>query len=179
MFSVVRKILSLLTKKERWQLFWLSLAIVLMAIVEVAGIASIMPFMAVVGNPEVIKTNQWINWVYQIAGFTSSDQFLVFLGVFVLFVIIVTNVFKAVTVWLESKYIYGRTRNLSQRLFSHYLKQPYSFFLNQNTQILGKNLLTEVIQFVGSVLRPAIDIVSKVIVVLFIFILLFFVDAGG
>jgi ATP-binding cassette, subfamily B, bacterial PglK len=176
MLSIIKKILLLLTKKERWRLFWLSLAIVLMALLEVAGIASIMPFMAVVGNPEVVETNPWINWAYQIGGFTSTDHFLIFLGFFVLSVIIVSNAFKAATTWLEFKFIFGMTCNLSRRLFYHYLAQPYSFFLNQNTQILGKNLLAEVIQFVGAVLKPATEIVSRVIVTLFIFILLIYVD---
>lgn len=176
MFSVVKKILFLLTKKERWKLFWLTLAMVLMAIVEVAGIASIMPFMAVVGNPEVVETNRWINWVYQMGGFTSTDHFLIFLGFFVLFLIIVSNVFKATTIWLEYKFIFGMTCNLSRRLFLNYLTQPYSFFLNQNTQVLGKNLLSEVIQFVSTVLKPIIEIVAKIIVTFFIFILLFYTD---
>jgi len=176
MFSIIKKILSLLNKKEKRKLFLLSFAIVLMALVEVAGIASIMPFMAVVGNPGVVETNKWINWVYQAGGFASTDRFLIFLGFFVLFVIIASNAFKATVTWLEFNFLFGMTCNLSRRLFFQYLMQPYAFFLNQNTQLLGKNLLTEVINFVGSVLKPATEIFAKVIVALFIFILLLFVD---
>jgi ABC-type multidrug transport system fused ATPase/permease subunit len=176
MFTVINNILSLLTGKERRQLFWLSIAIVLMALVEVAGIASVMPFMAVVGNPEVVQTNQWINWVYRTGGFTSPDRFLVFLGFIVLFIIIASNVFKATTTWLELRFVNFRTYSLSRRLFYHYLTQPYTFFLNQNTQLLGKNLLQEVFQFMHSVLKPATEIFSKVIVTLCIFGLLLCVD---
>jgi ABC-type multidrug transport system fused ATPase/permease subunit len=176
MFSVIKNILSLLTGKERRQLFWLSLAIVLMGLVEVAGIASIMPFMAVVGNPEVVEKNQWINWFYRSGGFTSTDSFLVFLGFFVLFVIVASNIFKAATTWFELKFVNYRTCSLSRRLFFHYLTQPYVFYLNQNTSLLGKNLLQEVFQFIHSVLKPATEIFSKLVVVCFIFGLLLMVD---
>ena len=147
-----------------------------MAILEVAGIASIMPFIAVVSNPEIIETNQWINLIYQIGGFTSTNSFLVFLGFVVLFIIVISNAFKATMIWLENKFVFGVTCNMSQRLFSHYLNQPYSFFLNQNTQILGKNFLMEVIQFVGNVLKPTTEIFSRLVVTLFILILLLCVD---
>jgi ATP-binding cassette, subfamily B, bacterial PglK len=176
MLNVVKKILFLLTKKERRQLLWLSMGIMLMAILEVAGIASIMPFMAVVSNPEVIETNQWINLAFQIGGFNSTNGFLIFLGFVVLFIIIISNAFKATMIWLENKFVFGVTCNMSQRLFSHYLNQPFSFFLNHNTQILGKNFLMEVIQFVGNVLKPTTEIFSKLVVALFIFILLLYVD---
>jgi ATP-binding cassette, subfamily B, bacterial PglK len=176
MFSVTKKILSLLTRKERRQLFWLSMAILITALTEVAGIASIMPFMAVVGNPEVVETNQWISWVYQKGEFTSRNNFLIFLGFSVLFIIIVSNTVRAATTWLELKFVNNRNYSLSQRLFSQYLKSPYTFFLNQNTQILGKNLLQEVAHFIHNVLKPATEIFSKVIVSFFILGLLFYVD---
>lgn len=176
MISVISKILSLLTRKERWQLVWLSLGIMIMGFVEVAGIASIMPFMAVVSNPEVVETNQWLHRIYQAGGFTSTNRFLVFLGFFVLFVILVSNAFKALVTWLQFRYVFGVTCNMSRRLFSHYLSRPYAFYLNQNTQVLGKNFLMEVVQFVSNVLMPATDIFARFVISLFIFVLLFYVD---
>lgn len=50
------------------------------------------------------------------------------------------------------------------------------FFLNQNAAILGKNILQEVSEFSHHVLRPCIQILSRLVVVLFILGLLLFVD---
>ena len=46
----------------------------------VAGVASIMPFMAVVANPEVVENNKYLLWAYLTFGFNSLNSFLVFLG---------------------------------------------------------------------------------------------------
>jgi ATP-binding cassette, subfamily B, bacterial PglK len=176
MFDVLKKTLSLLTKREIWQLFWLSICIMIMALMEVAGIASIMPFIAVISNPQIVETNQWLNWIFERFGFNSTNSFFLFLGSIVLFFIIISNSFKALVIWLDFKFIFGVTCNMSRRLFMHYLSKPYSFYLNQNTQVLGKNFLMEVIQFTGNVLKPTTEIFSKFFVTLFILLLIFYVD---
>lgn len=176
MLRILKNVLSLLTGRERRQLTWLSLAIVAMGLVEVVGIASLMPFMAVVGNPEMVESNQWLNWIYKAWGFSSSNRFLIFLGFIALCVIVISNAFKAAITYFELWFVHFTAYNLSRRMFYRYLTQPYTFFLNQNTQLLGKNLLHEVTQFIASVLKPIIEIFSKGIIVLFIFALLLFVD---
>ena len=54
MFDVYRKVLALLTSRERRKAYWLIVMIVVMSLFDVAGIISIFPFLNVVSNPEVI-----------------------------------------------------------------------------------------------------------------------------
>ena len=52
-----------------------------MAILETLGVASIMPFLAVLGNPEMIYTNTFLITIFDLAknfGITTPDDFLVF-----------------------------------------------------------------------------------------------------
>ena len=176
MLRTVGKILALLTRQEQRQLVWLLLAMVVSALIEVAGIASIMPFMAVVGNPEVVEHNRYFRLVYHALEFTSIEGFLIFLGAVVLAVIVLSNLIKALTTWFELRFINFRTASLSQRLFLSYLSRPYEYFLNQNTSLLGKNILQEVFQFILNVLKPATEIFSKLVVTAFICGLLVLVD---
>lgn len=53
----LRKLLALLSRAERQQLLGSGGVVVGMGVLEVAGIASIIPFMAVVANPSVIQTS--------------------------------------------------------------------------------------------------------------------------
>jgi ATP-binding cassette, subfamily B, bacterial PglK len=176
MFLVVKKILALLTKKDRRQLLGLTITIIVVAIVEVCGIASIMPFMAVVANPEVIESNRYINLVYESLGFSDVNRFLVFLGLIVFAVILLSNALKALVLYLELRFIHFRLYHVSRRLLYSYLTRPYTYFLNQNTSVLGKNILQEVSQFTHHVLRPCTQILSRIVVVLFVLVLLLLVD---
>ena len=176
MIDVIKKIFSLLDRNERKQFLWLVLAVFVVAIIEVIGIASVMPFMAVVTNPEVVQTNRYLSWAYDFLGLDSVNSFLILLGVLVFIVIVLSNVFKSLALFLQLRFFHFRLYKLSQRLLFKYLSQPYIFFLNQNTAVLGRNILSEVNQFAHNVLQPCTQILSKAVLILFIAALLFFVD---
>lgn len=172
----LQKILSLITPLERKQFYWLLLAILIMGLLEITGIVSIMPFMGVIANPEIIETNKFLSQSYILTGLTSHNQFLFFLGLVVLLVLVISNSFSALTTWLLLRFVYHCGHALSSRLFSKYLNSPYSFFLDQNSSELVKNVLSEISRVVHGVLRPAMQIISRSVITLFIFALLIVMD---
>lgn len=145
-------------------------------LVEVAGIASIMPFLSLITNPDLMQDNSILNWLYTILNFQSSNRFLIFIGFIVLAILIVSNALAILTLWSLLRFTRMRNYNLSKRLLSKYLHQPYIFFLNQNTSLLGKNILSEVGQAVGGVMVPLMESFSRGIVALFIFAMLIAVN---
>jgi len=176
MFQIIKKIYGILSKKERKQFIWIVLIVVSVGIIDVAGIASIMPFMAVVANPDMVETNRYLHLVYVTLGFVSLNNFLVFLGFVVFFVLLLSNGIKVLALYFELNFVHHSLYSLSRRLLSSYLSQPYVFFLGQNTAVLGKNILQEVSKFTHEVLRPCTQIFSRLVAVLLICGLLFFVD---
>ena len=55
------KIIKLLTYQERKQALYLLFMILIVAILDAVGVASIMPFIAVLTNPDIIETNTFLN----------------------------------------------------------------------------------------------------------------------
>ncbi len=176
MLGVVRKIHSILDRQERREFLLLVFVVLSVGIIEVAGIASIMPFMAVVANPEVVETNAYLNYAYETLGFDSTRSFLVFLGLVVFSVILISNILKATVLFLELRFVHLRLYSVSRRLLFSYLNKPYTFYLNNNTSVLGKNILQEVSKFSHEVLRPCTQILTRIVIILFILILLLIVD---
>ncbi len=91
MIKLIRKIFSLFTQQERSHILLLFTGIVVRSIVEVAGVASIMPFIAVVSNPDVIFTNTILSFVYSSLGLESARAFLLILGGAVFVLILLTK----------------------------------------------------------------------------------------
>lgn len=170
------KVFALISRRERRQTYWLSVGIMIMGLMEVAGVASIMPFMAVVSNPEVIHTNIYLSQFYDMLGFSSQNRFLFFLGTGVIVVLAVSNGFSALVTWLLLRFIYMQGHSLSQRLLNKYLNQPYVFFLNRNTADLNKNILMEVNRVIAGVLIPGMNVLTRVVVALSMLVLLIVVD---
>ena len=86
--KTLNKLLILLSVKERKQAIFLLVMILLMALLDALGVASIMPFIAVLANPDLIQTNILINNIFNyssIIGVKTNEQFLFTLGLFVFF----------------------------------------------------------------------------------------------
>jgi ATP-binding cassette, subfamily B, bacterial PglK len=178
MLTTVRQILDLLEPRERWELLALLGLIVLMALIQAVGVASILPFMSLVANPQVVETNRLLAWLFTGLGFESTRAFLVFVGVLVLAITAFSNAFSALTNWLTVKFVWTKQYRLSVRLLSRYLNAPYSFFLTHNTSGLAKSILGEVAEAVNGLIMPAVKLFAQVVVAVFILTLLLLVDAA-
>jgi len=172
----VRKILTLLTPSERRRGSLVLLLMLLLAILETAGVASIMPFLAVLGNPEMVQTNATLGWLYETGRFTSVDAFLVALGAGAFVLIVGSAILRIVATYAVQRFTHMRRYSLAVRLLEIYLRQPYQFFLNRNSADLAKSILSEVDAAVTNVIRPVMDIVSYGLVSVILVALLFAVD---
>ncbi len=172
----LKKILAIIQPEERKRMLWLLLAILVMGLLETTGIASIMPFLAVLSNPDTIDTNRLLSQVYDMTAASNHTQFLFILGMGVLLVLIISNSFSAFTNWLLLRFIYFQGHELSCRLFQHYLARPYSFFLDHNSSDLMKNIITEVHRVVVGVLIPTMQIVTRIVIAFCILGLLVLMD---
>jgi len=170
------KTVALLTPRERFHGGILIIVLVLMGIPEVAGIASIMPFIAVLATPVLVESNKWLNWCYSYLDFSSINSFLFFLGVMVIAVLVINNACKAFVSWYIARYTNMCRHSMSRRMLASYLCKPYVFFLNRNTAELGKNVIAEIDKVVDGALRPFIDIMSQGVTTLFIVTLLVVMD---
>ena len=171
-----RQILNILTRREKRQLGFLALWMLGIALLETIGVVSIMPFIAVVSNPEIINSNHVLHWLYTSLEMESQRQFLILLGVMVFILILVVNAANALVVWAQMRFTYMRNHSISTRLLTRYLREQWAFFLDRNSSELGKNILTEVGVVISGVLIPGLQLFAKATVSLFIIVTLFVVD---
>lgn len=172
----LKKLLDLLTPHERRRAVLLLGMILMMALLDVIGVASIMPFMAVLANPQLAETNAILVLVYAGLGFTDPQSFLFFLGVVVFLVLVVSLAFKALTTYAQLRFTLMREYSIGRRLIEGYLHQPYTWFLNRHSADLGKTVLSEVSQVIGGAMMPMLTLVAQGAVVLAILILLVVLD---
>jgi ATP-binding cassette, subfamily B, bacterial PglK len=76
-------------------------------------------------------------------------------------VILFATAFKLVVEYAIIRFVDNRRYTLSLRLFRQYLNQPYSYFLDQNTGELSKNILVEVDQVINNLMRPMMQVFAR------------------
>ena len=106
MSNLIKKIKIIIDPQEKWQLLILFASILLAALFQTLGVVSILPFMSIVMQPEIIETNRWLNWLYNSLGFTSVNSFIIFIGILMLFIIIIGNLTSALATWLKVRFVW-------------------------------------------------------------------------
>lgn len=170
------KVLRLLAPRERRRFVAVLFLSVVMGFVEIVGVGSIMPFIAVAANPETIFTTPVLNAVYESFGFTSPKWFLVALGGLMLAFIILRNGFSAFLMYVKNRFVQLCRHTLSLRLFAAYLGQGYAFFLGKNSYEFGKNINNEIKNVVNGSIMQMTDITTYGIQIILLAVFLFVVD---
>ena len=173
------KISNLLSKVERRRAFYLLIMILFMALLDALGVASIMPFIAVLTNPDLIETNIVINKVYKylnVFGVNTNQEFLFILGLFVFFILVFSLTFKAFLTYMQLRFTSMCEYSLSKRMTESYLNQPYSWFLNRHSADLGKTILSEVGLIISKGLKPLMNLITYGTIAFAILILLIIAD---
>ena len=173
---MLQKLLALLSPAERFRAYLLLGMILVMALLEMLGVASIMPFMAVLANPNVVETNPYLARAYQELGFSDPNRFLFFLGVGVFVALVASIAFKTLTTYALLRFSHMRAYSLSRRLVAGYLRQPYEWFLNRHSADIGKTVLSEVEEVIKGALLPMMQLIAQSVVVIALLTLLMLVD---
>jgi ATP-binding cassette, subfamily B, bacterial PglK len=176
MIDVYRKLYGLLDSRERRRVVLVLLLLVLVAFAQVLGVASIMPFIAVLANPDVVETNRYLSLLYETLGFTSREGFLYFLGLVFFALLVGSLALEALGGWAQLRFSHNRNYQWSARLVGGYLRQPYEWFLNRHSADLATSVLAEVNQVVTAALFPAMQAIAHILVALFLLALLIAVD---
>ena len=168
MFSVIKEIFSLLSNDQRKRFYILQVLVILMAFTELLGIASIAPFMALVGDMSLLEKNGIYSKLYQLSGINDPLNFLFATGIGVLTALTVSTVVSMFTTWRLSSYGSSVGVQLADRLYSHYMKQDWQFHASGSSAQLTKQVSTESARISNGIIQPLMQMNAKVILAIFI-----------
>ena len=177
--DTLKKISHLLTPQEHKRAILLLLMVLVMAFLEMLGLVSILPFMAVLSNPDIVETNTTLKNIYHFTktyGIENNQQFLFLLGILVFIMLVLSLFFKALTIYVQVRFTTMCQYSISSRVIKGYLNESYSWFLSRHSADLGKTILSEVAMVVTNGLNPLINLVVRSIVAITILILLIVID---
>ncbi|HRP67951.1 MAG TPA: ABC transporter ATP-binding protein [Turneriella sp.] len=147
--------------------------VIVMATMELVGIASIGPFMALVGDMNLINTNATLQKVYALSGLTSPKDFLFFSGLTVLFLLGFSALVSIVTTWRLSFYGFAVGTEMSNRLYRFYLQRDWLFHVSSSSSQLINHVQSETSRVTHGILLPMLQLNARVALAVFIGVSLF------
>jgi len=174
--SNIKKLFKILSDHEQKRAFFVTLFILVSGLLDVLGIASIIPLVALLTNPDIIESNLLFNKVYKFFNFNNAQLFLFYAGLSYFIFFIVAMLIKTFSIYLQLNFSLMCEHTIGKRLLKNYLNKPYIWFLNHHSSDLAKNILSSVNQIIYQALIPIFTIISQGIIVILIILLLVFID---
>lgn len=175
----IKKFIYLLSLNDQRGIKFLLILLIISAFLDMAGIASILPFMMVLSDLSLLKTNFLLNFLYEkskLFGVKNEVDFLFILGLLVFVLLVISLSFKAYETYFRTRFIQNLGYSISKRLMERYLFQPYHWFLNRHSSDFGKIILSETDFIIASGFSRILEIIARGMIVIVIIILLLFVD---
>ena len=178
MLTTYRQLFALLDRAERRRVFALLLLVSLMALIDLIGVAAVLPFLAVAADPWIAQENAFLATLYEQSGVSSDRGFLLLLGGLVLVFILVGLAVKLAGQYRIICFGHGCNHSFSRRLLARYLGRPYAWHLTHNSADLGAAILAECDRVVSFALLPALRTLAQSVSLLCLVSLLVVVSPG-
>lgn len=176
MFKLIKDFFQLLTPSQRKRFYILQLLVVLMAFAAIVGVASIIPFMSLVGDMSLLKQDTFIAKAYRLSGVATESQFVFLLGVVVLVMLLVSAMISMFTTWQLSMFATKVGAEIADRLYTYYLKQDWLFHASGSSAQLTKKIANETTRVTGQILLPLMQMNASIALALFMSIAIFSYD---
>ncbi|ERP97592.1 hypothetical protein Q666_04370 [Marinobacter sp. ES-1] len=163
MFTQLKELYSLLTNEQRKKLRRLQFLVVLMAFAELGSVLSIGPFMALVGDMSQLQGDGIVGDIYRMSGLEDPRTFLFWTGIGVLVALTIAALISMFTIWRLSMYGARVGAELSSRLYSHYMHQPWLFHASGSSSQLTNQIAQECGRITNGIINPLMQMNARIV----------------
>ena len=168
MFKMIRQLFSLLSARQVKQFYILQVLVVVMAFTELLGIASIAPFMALVGDISILEKSNVFAELYQMSGLTNPMDFVFYTGLLVLVALTISTLVSMFTIWKLSLYGASVGIEIADRLYAYYMQEDWQFHASGSSAQLTKQVSTEAMRITNGIVQPLMQMNAKVVLAVLI-----------
>jgi len=176
--STFQKFWRLLTREQRHVALALLFLMLIGMVLETFGIALVMPTLDLMTSDDLAATYPALAPWLAILGHPTQRQLVVagmlaFVGIIGVKVLVL-----GFLAWRQARFSFGLQAHLSERLFTGYLRQPWTFHLQRNSAQLIRNATREVSLCTDATLS-LISLVTECLVVVGVSALLLIIEPVG
>ena len=171
----ILRIASVLNYRQKQKGVLLLFVIFIATILETVGLGLIIPFLAVIVDPNVTeKYSEFTGIVIDSSKFSHNFIIIIATGTMAM-VYILKAIYLTYKAKVQASYVFNLQASLSNRLFSDYIYKPYTFHLQVHSSKLIQNILDEVQSFT-TVVVSGLSLLSEVFIVVGLVVLMFIVN---
>lgn len=162
MFSKIKTLFLYLDQKQKKKYILLQGVMVLNSFLEILGVSSILPFISLVSNNDILLEKNILSKIYIFFNFSGVNEFIFFSGCLVLALMLISTFSAIITTVLISNFANQVTAQVSNRLFKHYVSQNWLYHLNVSSSLLINNISQECSRVTAGIADPTMQMISRI-----------------
>jgi len=174
--EIISNLFRLLDRKTKVKYIWLQIFFLISGIIQIAGVASIAPFIGILSSPDVIQSNQMLHSVYSFFGFASNQEFMIAFAFTSLALIALSNLISGISLWFTLRFSIHMGNKLQNDLLHSLLHREYIYHKVNNHSSAVAMINQEAPRFVYMVLQPFLNLTSQLFITVLIVVGLFILD---
>lgn len=173
--SYLKKLNSILTKNDKYYLFYLFIFSIFIALIETIGVSIVMPYISMANDFSIIETNSYSSSLFNLFNFSSYINFLLVFGGCIIVFYFLRALLNTLYMFLVMRFTFTRYHNIINKLFKNYLKRPYKEFIQTNTSQLTKIIVNEA-TYLTELIKATLILFSEVCVFVLIYSILLYIN---
>lgn len=133
MIETIRKFKKLLDKRQKNRIFILFLITLVGTMLEVCGVALMIPLIQGVMDPDIIYKSEAVAWVCELFDLHSHRTFVIICIAALICVFIFKDLFLMVQYYAQARFVCNNRLATQERLLRAFFNRPYEYYLNAST----------------------------------------------
>lgn len=173
--KIVNEFRYILNRRQKLQVVWLLVLIIIGSFMELLGVAIFLPFIRMLMDPEAALNDYdkpYLKWAYETFHIPDINSFLIMLSLLICVVYILKNVYLSFMQNSILTFTYNTRMGLATKLLDTYMHEPYSFHLRTNIAEMQKSLTVDAQQFMlllNYLLQTLAELTMVVAIVAYLF----------
>lgn len=173
-FKVLQDLALLLTPKDTKRLQGLLLFTIVASFIEVGGVTIIFPFMSIASNHNVIHSNIYYQYIYNLFHFTQDTSFIITFGIIVILIFLTKTTTTLLLQHVSFKTLYGIAHRLAYKIFNHSLSLEYIYYVRRNKNH-SPHILAQT-EHIAGLITSILQMISELMIITLLYIALMYVN---
>lgn len=169
--AILQPVFRFLNPGDRARGIWIIALMVLNAALDFFSLASFLPLIFIIVNPDSVHSNKYLNSIYSVFNFQSPSWFIISFIAFVLVFTIVKNVAAQSIARAKANYCFNLGSEFSSRMLSRYIEVSYLKFVQLDFTKELNRIANLPVAFANNIILPLANLLSEGLV--FIILLAF------
>jgi ABC-type bacteriocin/lantibiotic exporter with double-glycine peptidase domain len=172
--NFLNKILSILDNKTKKKIIFFVLLSILIVFFELLSLGMIIPIVSAILDPQTIL--KYLEILPIKISYINLNNLIIAMLVLFNILIIIKNVLLFFAQKYQAYFVANFQHDLQIKLFKHYLYQPIINLMRNNIAIIHRNIIVITESFSHTVLGPALNIISDLIILIILLSVLIFAE---